>query len=116
MRNSGPTPGMPEEQDFFERVYAVVARIPKGKVTTYGAIARRLGTGRSARMVGWALNKTLEGDRAMLPCHRVVNRTGELTGKTWFGGDIMEQLLRSEGVTIDKQGRVDMTVHFWEPS
>jgi len=115
MRSTGGTSGAPEEQDFFERVYDVVARIPKGKVTTYGAIARRLGTGGSARMVGWALNKTLEGDRAMLPCHRVVNRSGELTGKTWFGGDIMEQLLRAEGVSFDEQGRVDMSVHFWEP-
>jgi len=101
--------------DFFERVYDVVARIPKGKVTTYGAIARHLGTGRSSRMVGWALNKTLESGAGMLPCHRVVNRKGELTGKTWFGGDTMEQLLRAEGVTFDELGRVELECHYWEP-
>jgi methylated-DNA-protein-cysteine methyltransferase related protein len=104
-----------EERDFFERVYEIVDRIPAGRVTTYGAIARHLGTGGSARMVGWALNKTLAGDWSVLPCHRVVNRNGELTGKAWFGGDIMEQLLRSEGVAFDEQGRVDMSVHYWEP-
>ena len=105
-------------KDFFVRVYEVVALIPKGRVTTYGAIARHLGIGGSARLVGWALNKTLsESGRqsGLLPCHRVVNRTGELTGKAWFGSDVMEQLLRSEGVSFDSQGRVDMKQHFWEP-
>lgn len=102
-------------RDFYERVYEVVACIPNGKVTTYGAIARHLGTGGSARLVGWALNSTLSGRESMLPCHRVVNRNGELTGKAWFGGDIMEQLLRSEGVAFDDQGRVDMDRHFWKP-
>ncbi len=120
-------------KDFYERVYEVVARIPKGKVTTYGAIARYLGTGGSARMVGWALNKTLSKPMSpsfersmslsikplqtlpMLPCHRVVNRTGELTGKAWFGGNVMEELLRSEGVTFDDQCRVDLDRHFWQP-
>lgn len=107
-----------QKKDFYLRVYDVVAKIPKGKVTTYGAIARHLGTGGSARLVGWALNKTLSetGNQSeLLPCHRVVNRTGALTGKEWFGGDIMEQLLRSEGVEFDKQSRVIMKRHFWEP-
>ncbi|MDI6401802.1 MGMT family protein [Balneolaceae bacterium ANBcel3] len=122
-------------EDFFERVYQVVAKIPKGRVTTYGAIARHLGIGGSARMVGWALNQTLhqkpskrsqdrektkkEGQTGyatpILPCHRVVNRMGELTGKAWFGGDLMEQLLRAEGVEFDDKGRVDMKRHLWEP-
>ncbi len=115
MANNLKTSKKREERDFFERVYDIVARIPEGRVTTYGAIARHLGTGGSARLVGWALNKTLAGDRSLLPCHRVVNRNGELTGKAWFGGDIMEQLLRSEGVTFDKQGRVKISVHLWEP-
>ncbi len=115
MSSSARTSDAAEQPDFFERVYDVVACIPKGKVTTYGAIARHLGTGGSARMVGWALNKTLEGNRTMLPCHRVVNRNGELTGKSWFSGDIMEQLLRAEGVAFDEKGRVDMSAHFWEP-
>lgn len=108
-------PRTDQQTDFFERVYEVVARIPEGKVTTYGAIARHLGTGGSARMVGWALNKTVESAAPMPPCHRVVNRNGELTGRTWFGGDTMEQLLRSEGVVFDDRGRVDMSRHFWEP-
>lgn len=115
------TPG-DRGQDFYERVYDIVARIPEGRVTTYGAIARHLGTGGSARLVGWALNKTLSetlpgtpGSSPMLPCHRVVNRNGELTGKTWFGGDVMEHLLKSEGVNFDSQGRVNMDKHFWEP-
>ncbi len=105
-------------KDFYVRVYEVVARIPEGRVTTYGAIARHLGIGGSARLVGWALNKTLSesgNQSGLLPCHRVVNRTGELTGKAWFGGDFMEQLLRSEGVRFSDKGRVDMMRHFWEP-
>ncbi len=115
MTKTGKLPESNDEGDFFERVYDVVARIPEGRVTTYGAIARHLGTGGSARLVGWALNKTLAGDKSMLPCHRVVNRKGELTGSTWFGGDIMEQMLRSEGITFDELGRVDMSAHYWEP-
>ncbi|MDG5767188.1 methylated-DNA--[protein]-cysteine S-methyltransferase [Balneolales bacterium ANBcel1] len=102
-------------KDFYDRVYEVVARIPEGRVTTYGAIARHLGTGGSARLVGWALNKTLSNGHGMLPCHRVVNRTGALTGKSWFGGDVMEQMLRAEGVAFDEHGCVDMERHFWEP-
>lgn len=120
--------------DFFERVFEVVARIPVGRVTTYGAIARYLGTGGSARMVGWALNSkadsmqldhTGSGPRSseqggpqttLLACHRVVNRNGELTGREWFGGDLMEQLLRSEGIAFDSVGRVDMAAHFWDPA
>jgi methylated-DNA-protein-cysteine methyltransferase related protein len=107
-----------QQKDFFIRVYEVVARIPKGRVTTYGAIARHLGIGGSARLVGWALNHTLSeagGSSGLLPCHRVVNRNGELTGREWFGGDVMEQLLRSEGVGFDDRGRVDMKQYFWEP-
>lgn len=110
-RQTGPD----ESLDFYERVYELVAQIPSGKVTTYGAIARYLGTGGSARLVGWALNKTLSGHETMLPCHRVVNRNGELSGKAWFGGDTMEKLLRSEGVAFDEHGRVDMASHYWEP-
>ncbi len=102
-------------KDFFERVYEIVARIPEGRVTTYGAIARNLGTGGSVRMVGWALNKTLDSGYGDLPCHRVVNRKGELTGKIWFGGDTMEQMLRAEGVRFDESGYVDMENHYWEP-
>ena len=71
------------ESDFFERVYEVVRQVPYGRVTSYGAIARYLGTGRSARVVGWAMNQShgLED----VPAHRVVNRNGLLTGKHHFG-------------------------------
>lgn len=109
-------------KDFYERVFEVVARIPEGRVTTFGAIARHLGTGGSARLVGWALNSTLSEEetgakdgQTMLPCHRVVNRNGELTGKAWFGGDVMEDLLRSEGVRFNPDGTVDISRHYWEP-
>lgn len=101
-----------KKQDFFDRVFEVVAKIPKGKVTTYGAIANICGIKSAARTVGWALN----GSFGNLPCHRVVNRNGELTGKIHFGDpNLMEELLRSEGVEFDKEGRVIMEKFFWPP-
>jgi len=100
---------------FFERVYEVVAQIPHGRVTTYGAIARKLGQGGSARMVGWALNSTIVQNRRDLPCHRVVNRLGQLTGKIHFGGDVMEQMLRQEGIVFTGDDTVDLDRHFWDP-
>ena len=90
--------------DFFDRVYKLVAKIPKGKVTTYGAIAEVCGIRSSARTVGWALNGAAESG---LPCHRVVNRLGALT--------LMEELLRSEGVEFDEKGYVIMKKYFWQP-
>lgn len=101
------------KQDFFDRVYKVVAKIPKGKVTTYGAIAEVCGIKSSARTVGWALNGA---SASGLPCHRVVNRFGALTGKVHFGDiHLMEELLRSEGVEFDKDGCVLMAKYFWQP-
>ncbi|MCP5061824.1 MAG: methylated-DNA--[protein]-cysteine S-methyltransferase [Ignavibacteriae bacterium] len=101
------------KQDFFDKVYKVVAKIPYGKVTTYGAIAEMCGIKSSARTVGWAINGTKESG---LPCHRVVNRLGELTGKLHFGEPtLMEDLLRSEGVEFTKTGRVIMEKYFWQP-
>ncbi len=101
-----------EKQDFFDRVYKVVAKIPKGKVTTYGLVAQACGIKSAARTVGWALNES-EGQ---LPAHRVVNRFGALTGKMHFGDfELMENLLRSEGVTFDKEGCVDLKKHLWIP-
>ncbi len=101
------------KQDFFDKVYKVVAKIPYGKVTTYGAIAEVCGIKSSARTVGWAINGTKESG---LPCHRVVNRLGELTGKLHFGEPtLMEDLLRSEGVEFTKTGRVIMAKYFWQP-
>lgn len=101
------------KQDFFDRVYKIVAKIPKGKVTTYGAIAEACGIRSSARTVGWALNGA---SSTGLPCHRVVNRRGALTGRVHFGDPfLMEELLRSEGIEFDKDGNVIMKNHLWIP-
>ena len=102
-----------ERSDFFQRVWDVVAEIPAGKVTTYGHIAEHLGAKRSARMVGWALRAALP---AGLPCHRVVNRRGALTGRLNFETPtVMEERLRSEGVTFTDEGEVDLDRHLWIP-
>ena len=99
--------------DFFDKVFEIVAKIPRGKVTTYGAIAEACGIRSSARTVGWALNMAKDSE---LPCHRVVNRFGALTGKTHFGDpELMEALLRSEGVNFDEDGNVKLGEHFWKP-
>ena len=103
-----------EETNFFERVYAVVRQIPYGKVTSYGAIAKALGTARSARMVGWAMNASQHLED--VPAHRVVNRKGLLTGKFHFDGtNVMQQLLESEGIVVKNNQIVDFEAHFWEP-
>ena len=102
------------EENFFERVYAVVKQIPYGKVTSYGAIAKVLGTARSSRMVGWAMNAAhgLED----VPAHRVVNRKGLLTGKHHFDGtNLMQQLLENEGIIVIDNQIVDFEKVFWEP-
>jgi len=106
---------MKNEDSFFERVYKVVSRIPTGKVTTYGAIARYIGSPQSSRMVGWALNSSKHNPEH-LPAHRVVNRNGLLTGKHHFRTPIMmEQLLESEGINIDNNKIVNFEDHFWDP-
>ncbi len=102
-----------KNEDFFDRVYQVVSKIPYGKVTTYGAIAEVCGLKSAARTVGWALNAAL----ADLPCHRVVNRFGALTGKIHFGDPtLMEELLKSEGVEFLEDSCVDMENYFWYPN
>lgn len=102
-----------KKQDFFDRVYNVVAKIPKGKVTTYGAIAKVCGLKSAARTVGWALNSSKEKN---IPAHRVVNRFGALTGKLHFGDPhLMKDLLISEGVEFDENDCVIMEKYFWEP-
>jgi methylated-DNA-protein-cysteine methyltransferase-like protein len=106
---------MDSELSFFEKVYAVVRLIPPGRVTTYGAIARYLGTGRSARMVGWAMNQShlKEG----IPAHRVINRNGVLTGRHHFGGSrLMQQLLENEGVAVDDDRVVCFSQLYWDPA
>ena len=103
-----------KNDNFFERVYAVARQIPYGKVTTYGAIAKALGTARSARMVGWAMNACHNMED--VPAHRVVNRKGLLTGKHHFDGtNLMQQLLENEGIKVIENRIVDMENHFWAP-
>ena len=104
------------EKGFFQQVYDVALQIPYGRVTSYGAIAAYLGSKGSARMVGWAMNSSKNLPQN-LPAHRVVNRNGLLTGKQHFGGkDIMADLLRSEGLTIEENKIVDFENCFWDPS
>ncbi|MCX7736617.1 MAG: MGMT family protein [Candidatus Kapabacteria bacterium] len=102
-----------KNKDFFNKVYQIVEQIPYGKVTTYGLIAQRAGLKSSARMVGWALNAYAYS--TALPCHRVVNRNGELTGKNYFGTPtMMRELLESEGVQFIDD-RVDLKRFLWTP-
>jgi len=101
------------KQDFFQKVYVVTKKIPYGKVSTYGDIAEACGIRSSARTVGWALN----GCGTDIPAHRVVNRFGALTGKIHFGDpNLMEELLRSEGVEFDKNNCVRLDKYLWKPS
>jgi len=103
------------ENGFFDSVYQVVRAIPSGRVTSYGAIARYLGSPQSARMVGWALNKSFSGGE-FIPAHRVVNRNGLLTGRHYFGGsDTMKQLLESEGILVEDDQIIDYPSVFWDP-
>ena len=100
---------------FFEQVYAVVQKIPLGRVTSYGAIARYLGHPQSARMVGYAMNASHH--RPELPAHRVVNRNGLLSGKHHFpGSKLMQQLLESEGITVKNDQIIDFKDFFWDPN
>ncbi len=99
---------------FYDKVYEVVAKIPEGKVTTYGAIAKYLGSVKSARMVGWALNASLSKN---IPAHRVVNKQGLLSGKQHFQGvNLMQQLLENEGVVIIEHKIQNFSDCFWDPS
>jgi methylated-DNA-protein-cysteine methyltransferase-like protein len=105
---------MTTEPSFFLKVYEVVRQIPEGKVTSYGAIAKYLGSPQSSRMVGWAMNAA--HSLADVPAHRVVNRKGLLTGKHHFGGGaIMQQLLENEGVLIKEDQIQDFEKYFWDP-
>jgi methylated-DNA-protein-cysteine methyltransferase related protein len=105
-----------KNDDFFSMVYEVTRRIPYGRVTSYGAIASYLGSGRSARMVGWALNVS-HSDHEFIPAHRVVNRDGLLTGKHHFGNSTtMEQLLANEGIIIENDQIINFKEKFWDPA
>ncbi len=106
---------MPKDNGFFERVYQIAVQIPYGRVTSYGAIASYLGSPKSARMVGWAMNAShLNPD---VPAHRVVNRKGLLTGKHHFKGtNLMQQLLENEGVEVVENQIQNFKELFWDPS
>jgi methylated-DNA-protein-cysteine methyltransferase-like protein len=102
--------------DFFSRVYDVTRLIPYGRITSYGAIADYLGSGRSARMVGWALNVS-HAYPEFIPAHRVVNRKGLLTGKRHFGNSTtMQQLLENEGIIVENDCILNFRERFWDPS
>lgn len=105
-------PEVKKEGNFFEDVWEVVRHIPKGRVTSYGAIARYLGTGMSARMVGWAMNSC----PADVPAQRVLNRLGLLTGKHHFPEGKMESLLNKEGIKVENDQVQDFEGHFWDPN
>lgn len=99
---------------FRARVYEVVLRVPEGRVTTYGTIARALDAPRSARMVGWAMSSCPPD--VSEAAHRVVNRFGELSGGwSWGHPEIMRALLEDEGVSFIEEFRVDLARHFWDP-
>ena len=101
--------------NFFDEVYQVARLIPKGRVTSYGTIASYLGSGISARMVGWAMNAAFT-DKSV-PAHRVVNRNGQLTGKHHFPGENqMQILLESEGIFVTNDKVVDFKNLYWDPS
>lgn len=101
---------------FFEQVYDLVEQIPKGRVTTYGAIARSLGSGLSARMVGWALNGSFLSNRN-IPAQRVVNRNGQLSGKAHFPTPTrMQELLEKEGITVLNDTIQNFSKVFWDPA
>ena len=101
--------------DFFEQVYQVVKLIPKGRVTSYGAIGNYLGARKSARMVGWAMNASHHLED--VPAHRVVNRKGLLSGKHHFEGtNLMQQLLESEGIQVIDNQIIAFENHFWDPN
>ncbi len=103
------------ESNFFDRVYEVAALIPYGRVTSYGAIARFVGAANSARMVGYAMNASV--NRPDIAAHRVVNRNGLLSGKHHFGGStVMEDLLKSEGIKITNNQVQDFENVFWDPN
>ena len=102
-------------KDFFQKVYEVVKMIPSGRVSTYGLIAKYLGSAKSSRVVGYAMNASHQNSD--IPAHRVVNRVGILTGKHHFPGTtLMKNLLESEGVKIQNDRVVNFKKVVWDPS
>ncbi|HLF47471.1 MAG TPA: MGMT family protein, partial [Chitinophagaceae bacterium] len=109
-------PSGKKDESFFELVHEVARQIPRGRVTSYGAIAAAVGTKSSARMVGWAMNGSHLA-KPKVPAHRVVNRNGLLTGKFHFDSPTqMETLLKKEGIKVKKDKVVDFEKLFWDPA
>jgi methylated-DNA-protein-cysteine methyltransferase-like protein len=107
---------MKKSEDFFQRVYDLVRLIPRGRITSYGAIARYLGSPQSSRMVGWAMNQS-HSQSSFVPAHRVVNRQGLLTGKHHFGSpEMMQELLENEGAKVENDKVVNFQEMFWDPN
>lgn len=107
---------MKVEESFFDKVFAVVRLIPKGRATSYGAIAEYIGMKGSSRMVGWAMNAS-HNSEIPVPAHRVVNRNGDLTGKHHFPSPtLMEEMLKSEGINVVDDRIVNFKEVFWNPS
>jgi methylated-DNA-protein-cysteine methyltransferase-like protein len=104
-----------EEPKFYDKVYQVVRLIPAGRVTSYGAIAAYLGTKGSARMVGYAMLASSKANPPV-PAHRVVNRSGLLTAKFHFGGNLMQELLESEGIKVIDDQIQDFKKYYWDPA
>lgn len=105
-----------DKENFFEDVYAVVRLIPKGRVTSYGAIAAYLGTKGSSRMVGYAMNAA-SGKFPPVPAHRVLNRQGCLTGKHHFKpSHLMQELLENEGIRVEDDRVTEFKQLFWDPT
>lgn len=116
MKQQFPVKDSSKNFSFFQNVWDVVRHIPKGRVTSYGAIANYLGTGSSARMVGWAMNGSF-GIKPKVPAQRVVNRNGMLSGKMHFSPpEKMQELLEKEGLKIENDTIIDFDKHFWDPS
>jgi methylated-DNA-protein-cysteine methyltransferase related protein len=108
--------GTENMNDLYQRIYEVVKQIPPGRVTSYGAIANYIGTGGSARLVGWAMNASHYASSGV-PAHRVVNRNGLLSGKHHFETLLtMQELLENEGVKIEDDQVVDFETVFWNPA
>lgn len=114
--NTSSLPSIHTSKNFFEDVFEIARAIPKGRVTSYGAIAKYLGSKLSARMVGWAMNACHTSTKKV-PAQRVVNRNGMLTGKHHFNPPSkMQELLEKEGLKIENDTIVDFEKHFWDPS
>ena len=104
------------QSDFFDQVFQVVRLIPKGRVTSYGAIANYLGAKSSSRVVGYAMNAA-HSQKEYVPAHRVLNRNGQLTGKHHFSTPyLMQELLEKEKIKVENDTVLNLKKHYWDPT